>query len=191
MLFFQKEPFFKPNRERQTAVQVGDEQFHQLVAEHSGKVLAIAQRVCGNADAALDVHQEVFLALWKCRRKFTTPVNWNAYLYRTTVRKALDYTQKQRKEKTLDGEYEKCLSANDCPDDNVQADELIDRLRKALRKLPRHQAQVFILARLEGMDYPQIAKIVGCSEPTARVHLHRALRHLAHRMRDLLEPETE
>lgn len=168
---------------------MGDEQFHELVAEYGGKVLAIAQRVCGSADAALDVHQEVFLALWKRRRRFQTPVNWNAYLYRTTVRKALDYIQKQRKEKTLDSAYEKELSAGDCPADNAQADELLGRLRQALRKLPHHQAQVFILARLEGMDYPQIAKIVGCSEPTARVHLHRALHHLAHLMRDVLERE--
>jgi RNA polymerase sigma-70 factor (ECF subfamily) len=165
---------------------VGDEQFHQLVAEYGGKVLAIAQRVCGSADAALDVHQEVFLTLWKRRRKFTAPVNWNAYLYRTTVRKALEYAQKQRKEKALDIEYEKHLSAGDCPADKAQAAELLGRLRKALRKLPHQQAQVFILARLEGLDYPQIAQIVGCSEATARVHLHRALRHLAHLMRDVI-----
>lgn len=165
---------------------MGDEQFHQLVAEYGGKVLAIAQRVCGSADAALDVHQEVFLTLWKRRRKFTAPVNWNAYLYRTTVRKALEYAQKQRKEKALDIEYEKHLSAGDCPADKAQAAELLGRLRKALRKLPHQQAQVFILARLEGLDYPQIAQIVGCSEATARVHLHRALRHLAHLMRDVI-----
>lgn len=168
---------------------MGDEQFHELVAEYGGRVLAIAQRVCGSADAALDIHQEVFLALWKLRRRFTAPVNWNAYLYRTTVRKALEYVHKQRKEKTLDPEYEKHLSAGDCPDDSARAAELVGRLREALRKLPHHQAQVFTLARLEGMDYPQIAEIVGCSESTARVHLHRALRHLAHLMRDVLERE--
>lgn len=168
---------------------MGDEQFHQLVAEYGGRVLAIARRVCGSAEAALDIHQEVFLALWKRRRSFTAPVNWNAYLYRTTVRKALDYVHKQRKEKNLDPEYEKTLSAGDDPDESARAAELLGRLREALRKLPRHQAQVFILARLEGMDYPQIAKIVGCSESTARVHLHRALRHLAHLMRDVLQRE--
>ncbi len=168
---------------------MGDEQFQQLAAEYSSRVLAIARRVCGSDDAALDIHQEVFLTLWKRRRCFTAPVNWNAYLYRTTVRKALEYVQKQRKEKILDPEYEKILSADNNPDDNAQVAELLGRLREALRKLPRHQAQVFILARLEGMDYPQIAKIVGCSEPTARVHLHRALRRLAHLMRDVLERE--
>jgi DNA-directed RNA polymerase specialized sigma24 family protein len=43
------------------------------------------------------------------------------------------------------------------------------------------------LARIEGLEYAQVASAIGCTEQTARVHLHRALRRLAHEMRDCLE----
>jgi RNA polymerase sigma-70 factor (ECF subfamily) len=165
---------------------VADERFNKLVADYGGKVLHIAQGVLGDSQAAMDVHQEVFLAIWKRWSTYDSQVNWDGYLYRTTIRKALDYAQKSRKEKALDPEYEKQIPSGSPPESGARAGELISRLRLCLRQLPAQQAQAFVLARMEGMGYPQIAETMGCTEGTARVHLHRALKQLAHQMRDLL-----
>jgi len=63
-------------------------QFKKLVEENSGLVLNVALRVLGNADLAQDVHQEVFLAVWRMRDSFKYVTNWRGYLYRVTVRKS-------------------------------------------------------------------------------------------------------
>jgi RNA polymerase sigma factor (sigma-70 family) len=53
--------------------------------------------------------------------------------------------------------------------------------------LPQRQADVFVLARIEGLKPEKIAQILGCSQETVRVHLHRALNRLAREMSDYLD----
>jgi RNA polymerase sigma factor (sigma-70 family) len=45
--------------------------------------------------------------------------------------------------------------------------------------LPKRQADVFILRRLEGLETTEVARLLGCSHQTVGVHLHRALRKLS------------
>lgn len=137
----------------------------------------------------MDVHQEVFLAIWKRWQNYTGDENWDGYLYRTTVRKALEHARRNRKEKPLDPVLENTSPqhSEDGPHERLAAKELIGRLRDCLKHLPEQQAQAFILSRIKGLEYAQVASAIGCSEGTARVHLHRALKRLAHEMRDCLD----
>jgi RNA polymerase sigma-70 factor (ECF subfamily) len=70
----------------------------------------------------------------------------------------------------------------------LQAEELQQRLAAALARLPRRQADAFVLSRLERLETAEIAGIMGCSEPTVRVHLHRALIRLARELHEFLSP---
>jgi RNA polymerase sigma-70 factor (ECF subfamily) len=174
---------------------VSDKSFENLVNEHGGQVLRTATRVLRDANLAQDVHQEVFLSIWRRWSSYNGSVNWPAYLYRATVRKALDlarrracsvparaYLPSTREEKiTPDG-----VTTNE-PGDALQADELQQRLAAALARLPRRQADAFVLSRLEGLEAAEIAAVMGCSVETVRVHLHRAVARLAHELREYLD----
>jgi DNA-directed RNA polymerase specialized sigma24 family protein len=48
-----------------------------------------------------------------------------------------------------------------------------------VRALPRRQAQTIALVYLEDLSIRDVARILGCSEPTARVHLARGRHRLA------------
>ncbi len=54
-----------------------------------------------------------------------------------------------------------------------------DDIWKEVRRLPRNQRAAVALHYLEDRSVPEIAEIIGCAEPTARVHLHRGRRALA------------
>jgi RNA polymerase sigma-70 factor (ECF subfamily) len=151
--------------------------FEELVETYSKRVLNIATRILGDIQKAQDVHQEVFLAIWKRWHKFDGQVNWSAYLYRTTVRKALEMT-KTRKFTTVD-EASESFATQQAPDESLKANELSMKLSKLIAKLPQRQADVFVLSRIEGVPNNQIAEMVGCSVETVRVHLHRAVKRLA------------
>jgi RNA polymerase sigma-70 factor (ECF subfamily) len=56
-----------------------------------------------------------------------------------------------------------------------------------IAQLPKRQAQVFVLAELEGLKHGEIAASLGCSEGTVRVHLHRALQGLGELMKHYLD----
>ena len=60
-------------------------------------------------------------------------------------------------------------------------------LTESLAKLPKHQAEVFVLSRIEGLDHAEIAEILGCTTNNVRVSLHRAVKQLADEMSDYLD----
>ena len=159
---------------------MSDRRFENLVNEHGRQVLNTALRVLGDANLAHDVHQEVFLAIWRRWPSYNGSTNWPAYLYRTTVRKALEAARRQRRDRSAAPER---VESSGRPDDALRAAELQQRLVAALAKLSRHQADVFVLSRLEGLGTDEIAQILGCSRQTVRVHLHRALRKLSRELR--------
>ena len=74
---------------------VSNQSFENLVNEHGGRVLRTATRVLRDANLAHDVHQEVFLSIWRRWHKYDGQVNWTAYLYRATVRKALELARRR------------------------------------------------------------------------------------------------
>ena len=167
---------------------VSNRSFENLVNEHGGQVLRTALRVLRDANLAHDVHQEVFLAIWRRWDRYDGAVNWPAYLYRATVRKALELAQRRAVgsgpvralRETPHG-----VTVNG-PDGVLQADELQQRLAAALARLPRRQADAFVLSRLERLATAEVAEIMGCSQETVRVHLHRALRRLARELHEYL-----
>ena len=145
----------------------------------------VALRVLGDADLANDVYQEVFLAIWRRWEKYDDPLNWGAYLYRVTVRKAMELAKRRRPvPATMEGHGPPSAGAG--PDMALRFDELQQELTKSLARLPKRQADVFVLSRIEGLDHAAIAEILECSRNTVRVSLHRAIKQLTRDMNGYL-----
>ncbi|MBN1359092.1 MAG: sigma-70 family RNA polymerase sigma factor [Sedimentisphaerales bacterium] len=168
---------------------MSDKSFENLVNVHSRQVLNTALRVLGDANLAQDVHQEVFLAVWRRWNSYNGSVKWPAYLYRATIRKALAAARTRPQGEDRNGECRpERADTSAPPDGRLAADELQQKLGAALAKLPDRQADAFILMRLEGLDAGGAADVLGCSPETARVHLHRALRRLNRELHEYLQP---
>lgn len=159
------------------------ESFKEFVSCYSKIVLNTASRILGNTQNAQDVHQEVFLEIWRRWHTYNGWTNWDAYLYRTTMRASLSFIKKLRKERSLGPKSEAESAASD---ESLRTAELRQKLACCLAKLPKRQAEVFILARIEGLKTEKIADVLGCSPQTIRVHLHRALKRLSQDMKDYL-----
>ncbi len=141
-------------------------------------MLTTAIRVLADQQRAADVHQDVFLAIWVRWHKFNGQTNWRGYLYRTTIRKAI-LASKALKTRSLDEIEMDQPGRIQQPDGHLKALELAKKLSELIAKLPQRQAEVFIMARLENLEYKEIADILGCSAETVRVHMHRAIKKLA------------
>jgi len=164
---------------------VSEQDFRALVNDYGAQVLSTAMRILGNSEKAQDVHQEVFLAIWKRWHKYNGRTNWSAYLYRTTVRKAIEFAKQSRAEQSMRRQHEYHTN-QEKPDGLLRTAELQQKLAGYLARLPRRQADVFVLSRIEGLGAGEIAEILGCSEQTVRVHLHRAVKQLARELGDYL-----
>jgi RNA polymerase sigma-70 factor (ECF subfamily) len=152
--------------------------FKALVNNHSAAVMNTAIRILRDTQKAQDVHQEVFLAILRRWHKFDGDTNWGAYLYRVTVRKAMEFTKRSKKEPLIEQHWQN-PTTRERPDGQLRTAELQQKLTMCLDRLPKNQADVFVLSRIEGLRYEKVAEILGCSRETVRVHLHRALKRLA------------
>jgi len=158
--------------------------FKVLVNDYSKAVLNTATRILGDSQKAQDVHQEVFLEILRRWHKYNGDTNWGAYLYRTTVRKAIEFAKQAKKDPPV--ENQQYTKMQESPDEPMRTAELQERLVASLTQLPKRQADVFVFARIEGLGYEKIAELMDCSQETVRVHLHRALKRLAHELRDYI-----
>ena len=159
--------------------------FRALVGDHSTQALNTAMRILGDAHKAQDVHQEVFLAIWKRWHKYDDRTNWNAYLYRATIRKAIEFARRTTSEQHRWHRPDDSIS-REVPDVPLRTIELQQKLARCLTRLPKRQAEVFVLSRIEGLKHNKISEVLGCSQKTVRVHLHRAVKRLARELGDYL-----
>ena len=159
--------------------------FKVLVNDYSKAVMNTATRILRDSQTAQDVHQEVFLEILRRWHKYNGDMNWGAYLYRTTVRKAIEFAKQAKKDPPAESQQH--TKTQESPDEPMRTTELQERLVASLTRLPKRQADVFVFARIEGLSYEKIAELMSCSKETVRVHLHRALRRLAHELRDYID----
>ncbi len=160
--------------------------FKELVEHYSTPVLKSAFRIVGNHQCAQDIHQEVFLAILRRWDRFNGQTNWGAYLYRVTVRKAMGFVKRSRLPEKRFGSLDDWAVMKEDPAGLLRSKELQHELLRRLSKLPRRQADVFVLSRIEGISDRQIAEIMNLAPQTVRVHLCRALERLRSELKDFL-----
>ncbi len=159
--------------------------FKELVNDYSAAVMKTAIRILRDSQKAQDVHQEVFLAILRRWHKYNGQTNWGAYLYRVTVRKAMEIAKQSKMGPTVKQGLD-CIATGERPEEPMRTAELQQKLTACLAGFPKAQADAFVLSRIEGLTYQKIAEILDCSQQTVRVHLHRALKRLAHELGDYL-----
>lgn len=124
-------------------------------------------------DSAEDVVQEAFVALWKNCQKVTEALA-KAYLYRVAQNQMLKKVEKEKVHAKYVGLRVKPLQEMG-PDFDLEYHELSGRLKEAIEQLPDGQREVFLLNRLEGKTYAEIAELLEVSVKAVEKRMHKAL----------------
>jgi RNA polymerase sigma-70 factor (ECF subfamily) len=164
----------------------------ELAERHGRMVFGTAYRVLGNPDDAEDALQDVFLRLLRTHGSERRPEcvrDWGAYLRVAATRAAVDLLRRKskwnRNHQPVHAEIED--GKLQPVDALITRQSMAERLRRGLARLPKRDAQVFVLRHVEGLRYEQIASEMGLTVSHVGVILHRAQR----RLRDVLGPALE
>ncbi len=148
---------------------------------------ATAYRILRSYDSAVDCMQEVFIELYQNFQN-TRVDNWPALLRWLAVRRALDSLRVQRRsEGRSDGRSETIELTSREPNPSQQAEfqELLDRVRLEVARLPVKQAEAFWLHCVEHGSITEVAAVLRTTEGDCRVLIHRARAKLRERLGDL------
>lgn len=152
-----------------------------LFREHHGAVYRAAYRITGNAMDAEDVLQTVFTRLLRREEQPDLSENAGSYLHRAAVNAALDLMRRRKRARKVDLDEvgDNLVDTHDPGPERTQGShEIKSRLRAAMSQLSPRQAEIFTLRYLEGLGNLEIAKLLGASQTSIAVLLHRARHRL-------------
>ena len=139
-------------------------------------VVGLAYALSGSRIAAEDLTQDAFIAAhkaWDRVGRYDKPEAWvrrvvsnlSVSHFRTKLREAKAIARLKSRESYLPH-----LPAED------------HDFWKAVRNLPKRQAQAIALFYLEDRSVADIAEVLGCAEGTVKVHLHKGRETLSRRL---------
>lgn len=159
--------------------------FHRVVARHQGHLLAYCLRLLGDLAAAQDVAQEVFLTLWKERRKYREDQKLRFFLLKIARLRCLATLKKRRARSRL---VQSKQQAQQSSSETTQATPQESRaLREALSRLKTEFAELLILRHLEGLDLAEIQTVTGLRQGTIKSRIHRGMEALRKELGDDFE----
>jgi RNA polymerase sigma-70 factor (ECF subfamily) len=150
-------------------------------------VFSFSMKMCGHREDAEDTAQDVLVRALPYLPKFDNPQALASWLYKVARNRCVSSRRQSKfapdasRRLSLDslmpsGRELQELVASDEPtaEAKLVTREAGDRVRHALLKLPPEYRIILVLHDMEGMDAPEVARIVGIKPGTVRVRLHRA-----------------
>jgi RNA polymerase sigma-70 factor, ECF subfamily len=159
----------------------GDEEaFNTLYRCYQAALYRFALRMTGNAWAAEEIVQDVFMILMRDPKKYDARRGTlGGFLYgvaRNRVMKHLERVPREvpLEEKGQDGVgSEIVLQDTSTPATQAEKRERREQVRRAVLELPAEFREAVVLCELEERSYEEAAQVVGCPIGTIRSRLHR------------------
>jgi RNA polymerase sigma-70 factor (ECF subfamily) len=153
-----------------------EEVFNTIYREYSQSLRNFVFFKCADTAQSHDITQEAFIKLWNNCKK-VAPEKAKSFLF--TVANNLFLNVVAHKKVVLNFKKEKTSGLNEqSPQYLLEEKEFGERLSQAIAGLTEVQRTAFLLSRVEGKKYKEIAEILGISEKATGKRIHDALEAL-------------
>jgi RNA polymerase sigma-70 factor (ECF subfamily) len=130
----------------------------------------------GNEEKANDAVQEAFVKLWENCGK-VTPEKAKSYLYTVANNLYLNVLKAEKVRLKYADLHSNSIS-NESPEYILEEKQFKQKLDDALNDLPENQRTTFLLNRVDGKKYAEIAEIEGVGIKAIEKRMHLALKAL-------------
>lgn len=135
-----------------------------------------------HAHGAEDLAQDTFIRLWNTRANYQSQASFRAYLYVMATNLCRDAHRAEARRPVAAPEAAEALLQKTDPTkpapERIELQQSVAQVQAALAKLPEAQREVLVLRWSEGLDYPEIARILGRGESTLRSQAFYGLKAL-------------
>jgi RNA polymerase sigma-70 factor (ECF subfamily) len=169
--------------------QLGDKSAFEILYErYSQSVLSYLYRMLGNLEDVESIGQEVFLRAFRFAPTYKYPQKFSTWLFTITRNLAINQSRRRKRspirnitELNLDGidisgdPYQVAARATD----DLEKQEEIATVLKALDGLPTDQKEVIVLGVFQDLSYAEMEEITGTKAVTLRSRMFHGLKRLA------------
>jgi RNA polymerase sigma-70 factor (ECF subfamily) len=182
-------------------IEDGGQALEAFLASIERKAFRIAQIALRHEADALDVVQDAMLQL-SARYASRPTEEWRPLFYRILENRIRDVQRRRSVRNRVmafmpwrggegddDPPEPTALAVDEGPGPGAQLEgqEMLLALERALEDLPQRQRQAFLLRNFEGLDVAQTAAAMKCSEGSVKTHYFRALQALRAKLGEFRE----
>lgn len=171
--------------------------FEELMLRYQNRLIRVLEHLVGNHDLAEDLAQDVFLRVYRARKRYIPGSKFSTWLYTIANNVASNALRSQSRRREVSvrpqypsesGAHSLELLAQDAsglmPARQLDRAEMQDIVQVAIRELSERQRLAVLLSKFEHMSYLEISEIMQLTPKAVKSLLSRA----RVRLRELLEP---
>jgi RNA polymerase sigma-70 factor (ECF subfamily) len=165
--------------------------FQQIFRTYYARLVGLAGAMLRDSSQGEEIVQDVMLELWRRRETLTIESTLQAYLFRATRNRALNYLRHTRVARRAEPLLRTDAAAASRADENLAESEIQQALQAAVASLPDRCREAFELSRVQGLSYAEIARVMDISVKTVEAQMGKALRLLRERLAPWLPRSDE
>lgn len=166
----------------------------RLLERYGARIYSLAWRLVGNDVDAEDVTQNTLLKVLQRGHEFRGESDPFGWIYRITLNEAREVFRRRKRRPAVslealpleveeDGHFATTFrSLPTAPERGPLADEVRQRVREAIDEMPEGFREAVVLVDLEGLGYPEAARLLDLHINAFKTRLHRARLHLRNRL---------
>ncbi len=154
--------------------------FYNLYERYSKRLYGFVLRYIKQKEDAEGIVQEVFIKLWKIRKKIDVNSSFESFLFTIAYNATISLLRKRITENKYLAQLKTIQQMNEAYDltDEIQFNELNEKVNTILNKLTKRQREIFQLSRADGLTHKEIAKKLDISVNTVKKHMVNTLAFL-------------
>ena len=154
--------------------------FEKVFRQYYTPLCMYAFAITGRKDISEEIVQDVFYNIWKEKEKIQILSSVKNYLYGAVKNHSLRYHEhlmvQERHREHVQGNINQETDLS--PQELLEYKELEDVVNNILNKLPERRMQIFLMHRIDGKKYTEIADFYSISVKTVEAEMTKTYRAL-------------
>jgi RNA polymerase sigma-70 factor, ECF subfamily len=160
--------------------------FETFFRDHYAALCAFAIRYVDLPHDAEEIVQDAMTQFW-IHRAEPAEGALRTYAYTIVRNRCYDHLKKRRvRRRVTDEDAPLEVPTAGTPETDYREEETRAAIDSAINELPDRRREIFLMSRRDGLTYQEIADMLSISVKTVETQMGRSLKHLRHRLSDLL-----
>lgn len=180
---------------KSNSIYANNQDFSKVYSIYFPKLVRFAREFVLSTEDAENIIQDIFIYLWEHQEILSTLSSLNGFLFILVKNRCIDFIRQKKLIERKRQEYEvvqekelelKMYALQQFDENALSANDIELIINNAINSLPEKCREIFILSRMEGLKYKEIAERLNISTKTVENQIITALKKLKVELKDYL-----
>lgn len=146
--------------------------FHTILEQHKGIIHKVANSYCKDVVDRQDLIQEIILQIWYSIDKYNEQFKMSTWIYRISLNTAISFYRKNKRRQENTIGFSSIIESSESLKMPISENSNIKFLYQFIYEL-KDIDKALVLLYLDGLQYAEIAAVIGISISNVSTKMHR------------------